>query len=250
MTVRPLLILLALSTACSDSPMDVDTGTDAGADTAIDTAVEDSAALDTGIADAGTDTAMDAESDADVDAGDAGVDASEDSAVDMGSDTSLDAAPSRSALTINEIRASGDDWVELYYFGEGTLSIAGLQITDADDDGGPRTDRAVVIPDGVEIASGEYFVIVADQDDTSTMLETECGLEGVDRCVFSDWGMSAGGGDTVFLLDEEGEELESAVYPPDAIGEAPDATWARDIDGEGEFVVSVPTPNAPNMPLM
>lgn len=227
-----LLVALALAMACGDDTVDL-----GDADPTGDVSV------DTSPADADPD---DATPDADLPDAEVTPDAMPDATPDATPDAEV---PMLSLLAINEIRASGDDWIELHYRGTGTLSLGGLKVTDQDDDGMPRIDRAVTIPAGVELATGEYFIILADQDNTSTMLETECQLEGVTQCVFSDWGMSAGNGDTVFVLNDLDEVVISESYPADAIGDVEDATWARDVDGDGVFVVSVPTPNASNMPL-
>jgi hypothetical protein len=147
-------------------------------------------------------------------------------------------------VVINEIQAEGDDWVEIINTGAAAVNLEGFGVTDADDTGAPRIDRAVRFPVGVELGADELFVIVADQPAVSTALETDCLMGAVDECLFADWGISTGDGDTIFILDVENNVVAKTKFPPNAATGG--NSWARVPDGVGAFQSAAATPGAPN----
>lgn len=154
------------------------------------------------------------------------------------------AGGSAEGLVINELSASGDDWIELFNGGADTLDLGGLAIADADDAGKPKADDAVTIPAGTTLASGAYLFILADQDASLPDLQDVCD-PGPAPCLHAGFGIS-GGGDTLFVLDTDGGVLASVVYPADATVDG--ESWARLPNGTGEFGVASPTPGAVNAP--
>lgn len=147
-----------------------------------------------------------------------------------------------SGLVLNELSASGDDWIELFNGGTETLDLGGLAIADADDAGEPKVDDAVTIPAGTTLASGAYLFILADQDASLPDFQDACD-PGPAPCLHAGFGIS-GGGDTLFVLDAEGAVIASVVYPADATADG--ESWARLPNGTGDFGVAAPTPGAAN----
>ena len=133
------------------------------------------------------------------------------------------AGGSAAGLVLNELSASGDDWIELFNGGTETLDLGGLAIADADDAGEPKVEEAATIPAGTTLASGAYFFVLADQDSSLPDLQDACD-PGPAPCLHAGFGIS-GGGDTLFVLDAEGGVVASVVYPADATADG--ESWAR-----------------------
>lgn len=114
-------------------------------------------------------------------------------------------------LFINEISASGDDWVELYNSTGSDKDISGYRIQD---DG----DVDYQLPDGITVPANGYLVIFCD--DTNNGLHTNFKLS-------SD-------GETVTLKNASGEIAESVTYPKLDNGQS----YGRYPDGSDNFAIS------------
>lgn len=114
-------------------------------------------------------------------------------------------------LFINEISASGDDWVELYNSTGSQKNISGYQIQD---DG----DVAYTLPEGTTISANGYLIIYCD--DTNTGLHTNFKLSST--------------GETVTLKNGSGEIAEAVTYPKLDNGQS----YGRFPDGSDNFAVS------------
>lgn len=114
-------------------------------------------------------------------------------------------------LYINEIYASGDDWVELYNSTNNTKNISGYVIQD---DG----EASYTLPEGTLVAAKGYLVIFCD--DGNTGLHTNFKLS-------SD-------GETVTLKNSEGEIAEAVLYPKLDNGQS----YGRYPDGGDNFAIS------------
>lgn len=147
-------------------------------------------------------------------------------------------------VVINEIQAEGDDWVEIINTGASAVDLEAFGLTDADDTGAPRIDRAVRFPAGVELGADELFVVVADQPESSTAVETDCLMGAVSECLFADWGIGAADGDTLFILDAENNVVAKTKYPANAATAG--NSWSRVPDGTGAFESAAATPGAFN----
>jgi len=154
------------------------------------------------------------------------------------------------ALAINEIRATGDDWIELMNTGTTTLDVSGLRVADYDDAAmAPKVAEAVALPAGTTIPAGGYLVVVADVAAPRAGLQTGCLAGAVPSCVEAPYGLSGSRGDRVFVLAAATDTvLVEAEYPgPGAPVTVPDgSTWARLPNGTGAFAVGAPTPAAEN----
>lgn len=114
-------------------------------------------------------------------------------------------------LFINEISASGDDWVELYNSTGNTKDISGYIIYD---DG----DAEYQLPEGTTVAAHGYLVIICD--DGNTGLRTNFKLS-------SD-------GETVSLKNADNELAEAVTYPKLDNGQS----YGRYPDGSENFAIS------------
>lgn len=209
---RSCLVFVLLTLGCSEQRIDpelVDTGVDASA--------------------------------APVDVG-AGVDASA-PPVDAGA--AMDAGPS-GGLVINEMRAVGEEWVELFNAGSAPVDLSNVAVTDTDsDDGGPRVSRAMRFPTGTTLSPGQYVVVLSDQADAAAGPQTHCPTGGPTTCFHASWSLSASRGETVWVLSSTGAVTAHELYPMEA---APDGgAWGRLPNGTGTFAVTRPTPGAANV---
>lgn len=114
-------------------------------------------------------------------------------------------------LFINEISASGDDWVELYNSTNNTKNISGYIIYD---DG----DAEYQLPEGTTVPANGYLVIICD--DGNDGLHTNFKLS-------SD-------GETVTLKNSTNEIAEAVTYPKLDNGQS----YGRYPDGSDNFSIS------------
>lgn len=114
-------------------------------------------------------------------------------------------------LYINEISASGDDWVELYNSTDDIKDISGYVIQD---DG----DLAYTLPAGTIIAANGYMVIICDDGNTGLHTNFKLSSEG----------------ETVTLENSEGELAEAVTYPKLDNGQS----YGRYPDGGDNFAIS------------
>lgn len=155
-----------------------------------------------------------------------------------------DAGPA--GLVVNEIRASGEDWIELYNAGSTAIELGGVRVADTNDMGLPKLDEAAVFPASYSLAPGAYFVIAADVAEPLVGLQTECfGLAA--ECLHAGYGISASRGETIWVVaaDPSTDILAQAAFPPSAVADG--QSYGRVPDGTGAFVATTPTPGASNV---
>lgn len=155
-----------------------------------------------------------------------------------------DVAPT-GAVVVNEVRASGDDWIELFNRGAAPVDLGGYGVADLDADAGtPRIASAVRFPAGTVLAPGAFLFVRADVADAGVGPQTACLDGGPSTCFHAPWGISASRGETVSLLDPQGHVVAQGVYPMNAVTTG--RSWGRLPDGTGAFAATLPTPGAPN----
>ena len=150
------------------------------------------------------------------------------------------------AIVINEIRATGDDYVELFNPGDSAVDLSNYGVTDSLDTGEPKLEEVARFPAGTNLGAGKYLVLVAEQDPADGVGPHDTCLPdgGPSSCFYSSWGISASNGEKLFLLSP-GDDIESEVeYPMDAVPDG--STWGRLPDGKGNFAENAPTPGEPN----
>ncbi|MCK6523702.1 lamin tail domain-containing protein [Myxococcota bacterium] len=170
----------------------------------------------------------DADSDAD---GDSDSDADGDS----DSDSDSDADPPEAKLVLNELLAGNksgatdeagqqEDWIELVNIGDAAADLTGWSLTDSFGEKDPWP-----LPELQALNPGERLLIWADEDLDDGALHTDFKL--------------SGDGETLSLLDAEGEIADEVTFP--ALND--DEAYARLPDGEGPWDLSdTPTPGATN----
>ncbi len=134
-------------------------------------------------------------------------------------------ASSAQGVVLNEIDVFGRDWIELVNTSsDEPADLSGWALTDSLE----NMERHYLLPSGTVLEPGEYLVVKE--------ADPEQGEDG-----FS-FGVKPG--DTVFLLDPDGNVIEQV-----AIGEVPGASaWGRYPDGTGSWQPTLPTQGATNQP--
>ncbi|MFO0685504.1 MAG: lamin tail domain-containing protein [Sandaracinus sp.] len=150
-------------------------------------------------------------------------------------------------LVVNEIAATGSEFVELLNTGASPVDLSALRFTD-DDMGAPNTGHLTPIPDGVVLHTGERLVIVTNVTGATGELATgaDCGIAGVDECFPVSFGISNSNGDGAYVLASDDSVVASALYPAMAVGDT--QSFCRLPDGSGALTACTPTPGAVNAP--
>jgi len=125
-----------------------------------------------------------------------------------------------SVLKLNEIMSKdvGDnpDWIEVYNSGTQDMDISGYFLNDKATAGGYE------IPAGTTIAAGGFYLVDANVSGESI----------------------SSGGEDVSLAEPDGTIVDHTITPD--MSSNVGLTWAREIDGAGEWKVSSPTPASSN----
>ncbi len=128
-----------------------------------------------------------------------------------------------STVVLNEIMSNnvgdGVDWIELYNKTNEAIDLGGYKLNDAE-----TVDGGWTIPAGTMIPASGYIVFEEDID--------------------WDFGGVSSGGEWVSFADAAGVLLDKELVP--SMSANAGLTWAREIDGNGDWMVSSPTPNASN----
>lgn len=167
---------------------------------------------------------------------------------DGGLDAALDvrSGPSTS-VAINELRATGEDWIELYNNGPESADLSGWGVTDSESDGAPRLSNVARFPAGTSLAAGQYVVILADQADAGSGPQMRCLSDGGPMtCFHASFGISASRGEVVHLVAPNDGVSESVLYPMNAVPSG--ESWGRRPNGTGPFARNRLTPGGPNLP--
>jgi len=125
-----------------------------------------------------------------------------------------------SVLKLNEIMSKdvndNPDWIEVYNSGTQDMDISGYFLNDKTTVGGYE------IPAGTVIAAGGFYLVDANESGESI----------------------SSGGEDVSLFEPDGTPIDHTVTPD--MSSDVGLTWAREIDGAGEWKVSSPTPASSN----
>jgi len=125
-----------------------------------------------------------------------------------------------SVLKLNEIMSKdvGDnpDWIEVYNSGTQDIDISGYFLNDKAVAGGYE------IPTGTIITAGGFYLVDANESGESI----------------------SSGGEDVSLAEPDGTIVDHTITPD--MSSDVGLTWAREIDGAGEWMVSSPTPGSSN----
>lgn len=147
-------------------------------------------------------------------------------------------------VVINEISATGDDWIELVNVGDAVMDLDGYGIADQDGDM-PKLAEAVRFEAGTKLSPGAYLVIVAGLDMAEPGPQSDCLPNGGPAtCHQAAFGISASNGDKIYLLSPSDAIVEEAAYPANAVADG--QTYGRVPNGIGDFEACDPTPGEAN----
>jgi hypothetical protein len=153
-----------------------------------------------------------------------------------------------SDVAVNEVRASGSEYVELSSRAARSISLDGYRLADGDPDGEPRLAGATVFTAEAVLPPGGFLLVLANLGTAAAPgPQSSCLTGGPDLCYHASWGVDADG-EAVFLVDPGGHVDVMEVYPARPVGD--DEAWGRVPDGDGDFVATRPTPGRPNEPSM
>lgn len=126
-----------------------------------------------------------------------------------------------SVLKLNEIMSKdvndAPDWVEVYNSGTTDMDISGYVINDK-----PTAAGGFSIPAGTIITAGGFYLVDANESGESI----------------------SSGGEDVSLSEPDGTVIDHTITPD--MSSNVGLTWAREIDGAGDWKVSSPTPGSSN----
>ncbi len=152
-------------------------------------------------------------------------------------------------VSINEMRAWGGDWVELYNAGGEAVDVSGWRIADCDAQGRTRLTRALTFPRGSTIAPRGFLLVVSERGRKKKAQETDvarvCASKSATRCLRASWKVSQRSGEVVRLIARDGRLLSEATYPAGIVPK--ERSWSRLPNGTGAFMVAEPTPGRDNV---
>ena len=126
-----------------------------------------------------------------------------------------------SVLKLNEIMSKdvndNPDWIEVYNSGAADMDISGYWLNDK-----KTSEGGYQIPNGTIIQAGGFYRVDADTSNESI----------------------SSGGEDVSLSEPDGTVIDLTTTPD--MSSNVGLTWAREIDGEGEWMISSPTPGTSN----
>jgi hypothetical protein len=153
-------------------------------------------------------------------------------------------------IAVNELSASGTEWLELYNAGTRGVDLGLYAVADSDEDTGlPRVDDAMRFPENTRLAAGAFLlVLLGKEDSVPGPYSPEACLPGVaDDCFYADFSISQARGEAVHLLTPDGDSMLDVRYPADlAFAADSELTACRLPDGSGELTTCSATPGEPN----
>ena len=149
-------------------------------------------------------------------------------------------------VVINEMHATGEDWVELVNKGTTPVDLQGYGLTDSDAMGAPSLAHPATFPAGTVLGGGDRLLVVLEQDPLAGVgPQTTClTTGGPSTCYYATWGISNLNGEKVFLLAPDQNAVGEAECPPN--GAVDPNPWGRLPDKTGNFAVTAATPGTEN----
>ncbi|HVW27820.1 MAG TPA: lamin tail domain-containing protein [Polyangiaceae bacterium] len=155
-----------------------------------------------------------------------------------------------SDVVVNEMSASGDEWLELYNSSSRDFDLSHYGVTDTDKTtGSPRLDKAARFPAGTKITGkGFTLVLLGKKNSTPGPYSSDACLAGVDvGCFYADFSISEARGEAVHLLSPDDTAVVDTFYPANlAFDAGSNLTACRIPDGTGDLVACDATPGAKN----
>lgn len=146
--------------------------------------------------------------------------------------------PVATQVVVNEIGATGNDFVEFVNTSTASVDVSGYAATDSRKDGLPKISHAIRFPAGTVIPPGGFLVVLFEGECPSAASSYVC-VRGTGT-----GGVSQTRGDNVHMLDPENQVIMTGTYPRAA---SPTGwTWGRLPSGTGEFATTRRTPGIAN----
>jgi len=150
-------------------------------------------------------------------------------------------------VVVNEIRAKGKEFVEIFNPTNASIDLSGSKVSDVDTNGCPKSSEAIVFPANTSIPANGYIVVFSGQTDAGNAVQTACFDAGPATCYYANFGISNTTGETLFVLTSSDAIVTNGFYPPAAADSG--QSWGRLPNGTGAFAVnSAPTPGSANQP--
>lgn len=148
--------------------------------------------------------------------------------------------PIAAQLLINEIGATGNDFVEFYNTSTAPLDVSGYGACDSRKDGLPKLSRVVRFPAGTTVPSHGYFVVLFEGECPAASNTYVC----IRQAVTLGGGVSQTHGENLHLINPDNESVATVHYP--AYGAPTGWTYGRFPDGGGSLAVTRRTPGYAN----
>ena len=160
-----------------------------------------------------------------------------DAAATKGAANAAPAISQQTALVLNEINSSPDDWVELMNTGDQALDLSGFELRDNSD------DHRWQFPAGSSVAAGTLVTVDAKRPGLIYDDQTKTYVDGTFEAA-----IGIGSGDSIRLYDNAGNLLDEYSWTEHAAvdGDAAKASYGRYPDGTGAFCLTKETKNAAN----
>lgn len=150
--------------------------------------------------------------------------------------------PEYRGLVFNEVRSTGEEFLEFFNKGSSAVNLSGFRLTDGTGSS-PRLDRALTFDDTAIVQPGEYLVVLTKQDLAAPGRQTLCPGT-VESCFHSSWGISEMSGDKIFLIDTEGAIVLTMSYRAGSASMS--QSWGRIPNGTGSWEPNDGTPGMEN----
>ncbi len=147
--------------------------------------------------------------------------------------------PVATELVVNEIGATGNDFVEFANVTSSPVDVSGYGVTDSSKSGLPKLSRVIRFPTGTVVPANGLLVVLFEGECPAATTAYVCvrgsGLGGV----------SQSNGENVHMVDPEDQVVITGTYPRTA---SPTGwTWGRFPSATGSFGVTRRTPGLTNL---
>jgi hypothetical protein len=146
--------------------------------------------------------------------------------------------PVATELVVNEIGATGNDFVEFMNTSAAPVDVSGYAATDSRKDGLPKLSRAIRFPAGTVVPAGGFLVVLFEGECPSAAAPYVC-VRGT-----GGGGVSQTRGENVHMIDPENQVIMTGTYPRN--GSPSGWTWGRSPNGAGPFATTRRTPGYAN----
>ena len=149
-------------------------------------------------------------------------------------------APREGPIVINEVSAGATSWIELYNDSDETAELGSQLLRSRGDTSGSY----LLVTKGGSLAPRQFAVIALDPPDPARGSRCEHAGGAPMLCFSGGFPLDGVQSGSITVMRFAGAALEPVDYPAGLAASA--AAWGRTPDGSGDFVLTRPTPGAPN----